>query len=428
MLKVTDDTKSTPNARVDILKPGHAILAAVYEDETHIGATITGSISLRKRMVTIRAQSPQSIYVGGEVPVLNGSDGRGEDGSYSMMGLLYGDSLTTPPTLAYSPDVDGAKPGMYAIVPSGADAGDNYYFNYINGTLTIMPKETQVIAADDVNAVYGDTDKSVSARVTAPDTGTGAISYAVKKGGDCIDVDAATGALTIKKLGTAIVTVTASETATCAQATRDVTVRVGIDISKAKVTLAKTSYTYNSKAKKPAVKSVKLGGKALAAGTDYTVSCKGNVGAGKATAMVKGAGSYVGAATATFKIGKAANKLTVKASAKTVKASKKAQTVKPITKATPKYKAKVTYKKATTAKAKKMSGYKVLSVNKSTGKVTVKAGAKPGTYKLMVKVGAAKTANTKVASKTITVTVKVTGKATKSLKAQVGGMLTAAAI
>ena len=108
VLKVRDNTKGTPNARVDIVKPGHAILAAVYEDDAHIGATITGSITVRKRMVIIRAQNLQSIYAGGEVPALNGPDGRGANGSYSVTGLLYGDSLTTPPTLAYSPDADGA--------------------------------------------------------------------------------------------------------------------------------------------------------------------------------------------------------------------------------------------------------------------------------------------------------------------------------
>ena len=98
-----------------------------------------------------------------------------------------------------------------------------------------------------------------------------------------------------------------------------------------------------------------------------------------------------------------------------------------------KAKAKVTYKKATTSKAKKQSGYKVLSVNGKTGKVTVKAGAKPGTYKLMVVVTAAKTANTKAATRTVTVTVKVTGKvaraakSAKSLKAQ-SAQLKAAAL
>ena len=97
-------------------------------------------------------------------------------------------------------------------------------------TITLVIKPAQTITADDVTATYGDTDKSVSATVTDPATGGGDISYAVKEGsGDYIDVDATTGALTIKKVpadGKAYVTVTAAETATYAQTTKDVTVTI----------------------------------------------------------------------------------------------------------------------------------------------------------------------------------------------------------
>ncbi len=91
--------------------------------------------------------------------------------------------------------------------------------------VTISDKGTQSISAENVTATYGDTDKSVNATVTTPETDGGAISYAVKPGSEeYIDVDASTGALTIKKTGTAIVVVTAEKTATYAQATKEVTV------------------------------------------------------------------------------------------------------------------------------------------------------------------------------------------------------------
>ncbi len=97
-------------------------------------------------------------------------------------------------------------------------------------TVTINDKGTQTITAADVTASYGDTDKSVSASVTDPAQGSGAISYAVKDGSaDYIDVNASTGALTIKKVpadGKAYVVVTAAETAAYAQATKDVTVTI----------------------------------------------------------------------------------------------------------------------------------------------------------------------------------------------------------
>ena len=94
-------------------------------------------------------------------------------------------------------------------------------------TITLVIKAAQTITAEDVTVTYGDTDKSVSASVTDPATGGGAISYAVKEGsGDYIDVDATTGALTIKKVGTATVVVTAAETDTYAQTTKEVTVTI----------------------------------------------------------------------------------------------------------------------------------------------------------------------------------------------------------
>ena len=90
-------------------------------------------------------------------------------------------------------------------------------------TVTITSKEPQTITANDIEATYGDTDKSVSASAT----GGGAIGYAVKKGsGTYIDVDETTGALTIRKAGTAFVTVTAAETETYAKATKDVKVTI----------------------------------------------------------------------------------------------------------------------------------------------------------------------------------------------------------
>ena len=94
-------------------------------------------------------------------------------------------------------------------------------------TVTVSPnyKPVQTIEAADVTATYGDTNISVSASVTEPATGAGALSYAVTSG-DAVTVDANTGALTIVKAGTATVTVTAAETSDYAATTKDVTVTV----------------------------------------------------------------------------------------------------------------------------------------------------------------------------------------------------------
>ena len=99
---------------------------------------------------------------------------------------------------------------------------------------------------------------------------------------------------------------------------------------------------------------------------------------------------------------KKAQSLKVTAKKKTVKAGKlkkKALSFKLLT--VKGAKGKVTYAKVAKGSSKK------LSVNKKTGKITVKKGTKKGTYKVKVKVAAKATAMYKKATKTVTVTVKV---------------------
>ena len=78
-----------------------------------------------------------------------------------------------------------------------------------------------------------------------------------------------------------------------------------IDISGAAVTLENTSYTYTGSEIKPAVKSVVLNGKTLAA-TDYEVSYSNNKNVGTGTVTVKGKGNYTGSKSVTFTINKQA--------------------------------------------------------------------------------------------------------------------------
>lgn len=73
------------------------------------------------------------------------------------------------------------------------------------------------------------------------------------------------------------------------------------NISSATVTLSKSTYVYDGKAKKPSV-TVKLGGKTLKNGTDYTVSYSSNVKAGTATVKITGNGDYTGSVTKNFSI------------------------------------------------------------------------------------------------------------------------------
>lgn len=71
-------------------------------------------------------------------------------------------------------------------------------------------------------------------------------------------------------------------------------------ISNASVTLSKTSYVYNGKARKPSV-TVKLNNKKLGS-QDYTVSYSNNTNLGRATVKVTGKTNYTGSVTKTFSI------------------------------------------------------------------------------------------------------------------------------
>ena len=93
--------------------------------------TVTGSavISIVKAPLTIKADN-QSMYVGGKLPTF----------TYTATGLVKGETLVTEPTLTYT--ADGTTVGKFDIVPSGADAGNNYKITYVNGTLTVSRRHS----------------------------------------------------------------------------------------------------------------------------------------------------------------------------------------------------------------------------------------------------------------------------------------------
>ena len=138
-----------------------------------------------------------------------------------------------------------------------------------------------------------------------------------------------------------------------------------ISISKASVTLSTSTYAYDGKAKKPGV-TVKLNGKTLKNGTDYTVSYSNNTKVGTATVKITGKGNYTGSVSKTFKIKNNFKKATVSG------ISTKAFTGKNITQSiTVKYNGKT---------LKNGTDYTVsCSNNKSIGTATVKIAGK-GSY------------------------------------------------
>ena len=138
-----------------------------------------------------------------------------------------------------------------------------------------------------------------------------------------------------------------------------------ISISKASVTLSTSTYAYDGKAKKPGV-TVKLNGKTLKNGTDYTVSYSNNTKVGTAKVTITGKGNYTGSVSKTYSIKNNFKKATVSG------ISNKSYTGKNITQSiTVKYNGKT---------LKKGTDYTVsYSSNKNIGTATVKIAGK-GSY------------------------------------------------
>lgn len=216
----------------------------------------------------------------------------------------------------------------------------------------------------------------------------------------------AKGTVTIKGAGTATITITAKATSDYKAAKKTVTVKVAK--ASQSVTTSRASYqtTYGAKA-------FSLGAKAKTGLTYKSSNTKVAVVSKSGAVTIKGAGTAkitVSAAsgtnynpaskTVTVTVAKAAPAIRVKTTSKAVSyASVKKKNVAFSLGASVNSKGRLTYAKA--------SGNAKITVNRSTGSITVKKGLKKGTYKIKLKVSAAAKGNYKAASKVITVTVKV---------------------
>ena len=242
---------------------------------------------------------------------------------------------------------------------------------------------------------YGST-KTLSATLVPADAKNPKLSWS-SSNNNVASVDQ-NGKVTGKKVGTSKITAKSSNgvSATCT-----VTV-TPLDIKKAVITVK--DQTYTGRPLKPEV-TVKVSGKKLKAGTDYTIEFANNTKAGTAKVTVKGKGNYTGKTQSKFTINRAKNTITKVTSSKSIKL-KNITVKKPATftiAATVKEKAKLSFKQENLSKA----AGKLITLS-STGKVTVKKGIKAGTYNLKVSITAKETTNYKktTTSKTIKIIVK----------------------
>ena len=178
----------------------------------HTEKTGTATITINKATQTINGDN-FSVKVGKTVNL---------NDKFSAQGTLtYSIASGTGGTVAGNNLTVGAATGSFTLKVDAAATG-NYNAATKNVTVTVTAKEVQTITASNVSATYGDT----NVKVVGSTNGDGAITYAVTAGTDVVDVDSSTGALTIKKAGTATVTIRAAETSDYATATKNVTINV----------------------------------------------------------------------------------------------------------------------------------------------------------------------------------------------------------
>ena len=127
----------TGNVQTNANEAGYTVTAALKDtDNTQWAdgttADKTYSFIIKKAVVTITVKD-QTAYVGDAAPALDGE-------SYTVAGLIEGETLTTAPTVAYVGDPDMTKAGETAIRASGASAGENYTITYVDGKLTVSAR------------------------------------------------------------------------------------------------------------------------------------------------------------------------------------------------------------------------------------------------------------------------------------------------
>ncbi len=313
---------------------------------------------------------------------------------------------------AYMYDGEAKTPGVtVAIAEKALTEGQDYTLSYQNNTrpgtatVTVTAKDdSNCTGVQEINFTINKADLS-TATVTLSETAytydgeakTPGVAVAVGEKALTAGQDYTLSYQNNTRAGTATVTVTAKDDSDYTGVQEiDFTINKA-DLSAATVALSSKTYTYNGRAKTPGV-TVKAAGKTLVNGKDYTVSYKNNKNAGKAavTVTAKNDSDYAGAKTTNFTINKAAQTLKLNVSkknykAKNLKVKKATFKIKPS-----KNKTSVSYKVT-----KGSSRY--ITVSKK-GVVTLKKGAKKGTYKVTVTAKAS--TNYKAVKKTVTITVK----------------------
>ena len=220
-------------------------------------------------------------------------------------GIIAGWSVGVDGTLTYTltSGLDAAAVNKTATLPVTISSA-----NYENAavsviiTLTNLQNQAPLTITSGATVTYGNT----LALTTGGGSGTGAVTFTVTDGTGAATVSG--GTLTAVKAGTVTITAAKASDGTYAAVTSaPVTITITpASIEGAEVTLDPAVAAGSAKddeVRTTTVKSVKLNGVLLTAGTDYTVTVPtGMKKAGSYPVTVTGTGNYTGSVTATFVI------------------------------------------------------------------------------------------------------------------------------
>lgn len=126
--------------------------ATVYIDgQNCYNGRISRTFEIKPAQLVIKAKDITVVAKGEEKPRIPEKDRY----PYEASGLMEGDSLLTGPvfsctTMDYDRIGDQKAPGRYEIIPSGADAGENYAINYAAGWLTVAEEGVSCAVRFDV--------------------------------------------------------------------------------------------------------------------------------------------------------------------------------------------------------------------------------------------------------------------------------------
>jgi trimeric autotransporter adhesin len=175
------------------------ITASQASDGFYPPASVTQTLTVNKAPLTIKADD-KSKPEGDPNPPL----------TVTYTGFVYGETssvLATPVTVTTTA-VTGSPAGQYPIVPSGATAA-NYDITFVNGTMTVSPRQTQTITFNALPAkTYGNANFSpgaTSTNNTIPITYTSSnTNVATFVGNNIRIVGAGTATITASQAGSAL--------------------------------------------------------------------------------------------------------------------------------------------------------------------------------------------------------------------------------